>query len=109
MPSATTTSPGFRPCLMIQKSLYQGPGVTLLAETLLSALITKTYMPFCPWKTDFCGTKIAFGLIAPDMTARTNWPGIMVLSGLEKVARTTMAPVCGSKVGEAKLTCPLQG
>jgi hypothetical protein len=46
-----------------------------------------------PSRTAFCGTRMAFGLVAPMARARTNWPGRNWPLGLASTARTRKVPV----------------
>src|SRR5215470_2703595 len=64
-PSTTTRSPARRPSVITQSSPDQSPTVTGRFSALPSLSTTHTKWPFAPCSTARCGTRIAFGRIAP--------------------------------------------
>ncbi len=94
---------------MNQPSPYQSPTATGRSSALPSLLTTQTKWPFAPCCTARCGTRIAFGRIAPCSRVRTYWFGRSTPFGLSTEARIRKVPVCELYDGSAKVILPLYG
>ncbi len=79
---------------MNQLSPYQSPTTTGRSSAFWSLLTTQTKCPLAPCCTARCGTRIAFGRIAPDRRVRTYWLGRSTPFGLSTDARIRNVPVC---------------
>ncbi len=67
---------------MTQSSPDQSPTVTGRFSALPSLSTTHTKWPFAPCSTARCGTRIAFGRVAPFTRTRTYWFGRSTPCGL---------------------------
>ena len=94
---------------MNQLSPYQSPTTTGRSSAFPSLLTTQTKWPFAPCCTARCGTRIAFGRIAPCNRVRTYWFGRSTPFGLSTEARIRNVPVCELYDGSANVILPLYG
>ncbi len=94
---------------MNQESPYQSPTTTGRSSALPSLFTIQTKCPFAPCCTARCGTRIAFGRIAPWSRVRTYWLGRSTPFGLSTDARIRNVPVCELYDGSANVILPLYG